>query len=251
MMSLASHPVVPLIMAPFLGSFLGTLVARLPAGRSVISGRSECDACHATLGSGDLIPIVSWICSLGRCRFCRTAIGVNYLLVELAALAVAVWASAETSGARLWATCALGWVLLALMMIDWKHFLLPDVLTLPLLAAGFGVTYWIEPESIIAHVIGAAGGYGCMRLVAVAYRFFRGRDGLGQGDAKLMAAAGAWMGWEALPSVLTIGCILALSGVLAGTLVGRPVQLEQRIPFGTYLAAGFWLIWLYGPLGTG
>jgi leader peptidase (prepilin peptidase)/N-methyltransferase len=106
----------------------------------------------------------------------------------------------------------------------------------------------VSPESITDHLIGAACGYAFILLTAAAYRRLRGHEGLGRGDAKLLAAAGAWVGWEALPSVLTVGCVFALSAVAAAILVGRSVRSDDRIPLGTYLAGGLWLVWLYGPL---
>jgi leader peptidase (prepilin peptidase)/N-methyltransferase len=152
----------------------------------------------------------------------------------------------------LWAVCCLGWALLALALIDARHFLLPDRLTLGLLAAGLlvalaGGRAW--PVRPLDGVLGAATGYLVLRLVGSAYRRSRGREGLGLGDAKLLAAAGAWTGWIGLPSVVLIAALAALAWVGADALIRRRrPQLGQRIAFGVFLALGTWLVVLYGPL---
>ena len=125
-----------LLLAPFIGSFLGTLIVRLPEGRPVLLDRSRCEACGQTLGARDLVPIFTWLLLKCRCRYCGAQLGVFYPLIELAALGVAVWALLTLPSQLVWPTAALGWALLALAVIDAKHFYLPDVLTLPLAPAG-------------------------------------------------------------------------------------------------------------------
>lgn len=130
--------------APFVGSFLGVLVRRLPKGQEVIFSRSACPHCAQRLSARDLIPFVSWSLSFGHCRFCGHSLGVFYPAIELAAVAIALWSASVLSGWQLWAACAFGWTLLALAVIDWSHFLLPDALTLPLVPAELLVAYWFE-----------------------------------------------------------------------------------------------------------
>ncbi len=136
-------------------------------------------------------PLLSWLALRGRCWHCAARIGIFYRLIELAALAVALWAAAVTSDGALLVTCLLGWTLLALAFIDWRHFLLPDALALPLAAAGLVVAYQLDRPNLVDHLLGVAAGCLFVMLVALIYRRFRGRDGIGQGDAKLLAAAGA------------------------------------------------------------
>ncbi|QLH39835.1 MAG: prepilin peptidase [Defluviicoccus sp.] len=109
------------------------LILRLPDGAPVVLDRSRCPKCRHVLGARDLIPLVSWIALHRRCRYCGVTVGWFYPGIELAALAIAVWAVTEVSGWLLWATCALGWTLLALAATDVRRMVLPDVLTLPLL----------------------------------------------------------------------------------------------------------------------
>ncbi len=130
---------LPVLVAPFVGSFLGLLIERLPAGGKVVFARSACPACDHPLGPLDLVPLFSWLASRGRCRYCGAAIAAIHPAIELAALGLAVWAAMVVSGWLLWASCALGWALLALSVIDWRHHTLPDPLTLPLLVGGLAV----------------------------------------------------------------------------------------------------------------
>jgi leader peptidase (prepilin peptidase)/N-methyltransferase len=238
-------------LAPFVGSFLGVLIRRLPAGLPVGNARSRCDLCATPLGARDLVPLASWLLARGRCRHCYAAIGEFYPLVELAALAVALWAGTLDVGAALWLDCLLGWGLLTLAWIDAEHLLLPDVLTLPLILAGLGAAWVLEWPPIVDAAAGAAVGYLAFRLVAFAYRRVRGRDGLGGGDAKLLAAAGAWLGWQALGDVV-LGA--ALGGILWFVATRPPARLDEQpvagpaeLPFGPALALAIWVVRLYGP----
>jgi leader peptidase (prepilin peptidase)/N-methyltransferase len=165
--------------------------------------------------------------------------------------AIAVWASTAMPLTMLLPiTLCLGWLLFVACVIDAFEFRLPDALTIPLIVLGLAVAAYLPSEKILPHVIGAAVGYGAFALFAWAYRKLRGRDGLGMGDAKLIAGGGAWLGWEALPSIVLIASIAGLVwyGVLAVTR-GR-AALAERMPFGVPLCFAIWIVWLYGPLTT-
>ena len=231
--------VLLLLASPAVGSFLGVLLERMPQGRSVVGGRSACAACGAALGWRDLVPLASFVALRGRCRHCGAPIPPALPALELAALAVAGVAAAVASGVALLATAVLGWTLLALAWLDARHLWLPDTLTLPLLAAGLAVVAWFDPAALPAHAAGAALGWGGLAALAALYRAARGRDGLGGGDAKLLGAAGAWLGIAALPLVLLLAAVAGLGYALAS---GR-----RRLAFGPFLAASFWLLWLLGP----
>jgi leader peptidase (prepilin peptidase)/N-methyltransferase len=184
----------------------------------------------------------------GRCRYCHEEIGYFPLAMEIAALGVAAWAATETSGWILAAGCLLGWWLLLLAVIDWRTFLLPDVLTLPLAVAGITVSYAIAPRALADHLIGAFAGFFAFAALAFVYSRVRKREGLGLGDAKLMGALGAWLSWQGLPSALLFGAFAGLAFVLARSAVRRRLKPSDPIPFGAFLALGGWLVWLYGPL---
>ncbi len=239
----------PVILGPFIGSFVLVTVLRYPGLDGVAFGRSACPACHAPIAARDLVPIVGWVLLKGRCRDCAAVIGWHYPAVEFAAAGIALWAATVASGWLLWVSCALGWTLLALSLIDLRCYRLPDFLTLPTLLAGLAVIAWVSPASLQDHVFGAALGYGALAGIGWLYRILRRREGLGLGDAKLLAAGGAWLSWQALPAIVLTAAALALTVVLAVHLLRRvPLSAATRVPFGPYLAAAIWLAWLYGPL---
>jgi leader peptidase (prepilin peptidase)/N-methyltransferase len=234
--------------APFIGSFLGTVIRRLPAARPIAWARSLCEHCGCRLMARDLVPLLSWALAKGRCRCCGRPIGWFYPAVELAALAVALFALAADGGGRIWLDCLLGWWLLALAWIDARCWLLPDALTLPLVLVGLVAAAAFASDALFARVLGAALGYSVLQAVAWLYKRLRGRDGLGGGDAKLLAAAGAWVGASALPSVVFVAAAAALAAALLLRLRGIRLAAHSALPFGPFLALALWLVWLFGPL---
>ncbi len=232
--------VLPLLAAPIVGSMLGVWVRRLPAGRPVAIDRSCCEACGHVLAARDLVPVISFVLQRGRCRYCGAPIAPAHLAIELAALLVPGTAAlVQPDPAWLWADCALGWGLLALGWIDWTHLRLPDVLTLPLLLAGLAATALLDRDMASDHALAAALGYAALRLLALGYRAWRGRDGLGEGDAKLLATAGAWVGLAGLGPVLLVA---AVAGVPVALLRGGRLRASTMIPFGTCLAVATWAV---------
>ncbi len=239
------------VAAPFVGSFLALLADRLPRGEPVLFLRSRCRNCRRGLGALELVPILSWLAQGGRCRGCNAKIGLEAPGIEIAAILVALWAAAATPGWLALATSGLGWTLLALSVIDMRHRILPDELTLPLVPAGLAVACAAPDASPAASLVGVLVGGGAAALVAVSYHRLRGREGLGWGDVKLFAASGAWVGWSPLPSLLLFAAGMALAVALALSLAGRSGRLHRasEVPFGPFIAGALWLTWLYGPLG--
>lgn len=240
----------PLLLSPFVGSFLGVLVRRLPRGEAVIFARSRCEGCGRALGPSELVPLLSYAVLCGRCRTCRGEIGAFHSAIETAAAGVAVWAAlAAADPAALWVNCALGWSLLVLVWIDWEHLRLPDAITLPLVPAGLFASAWLDAENTADHALAAVLGYTVFRAVSLLYHRMRGRDGLGQGDAKLAAAAGAWVGLDGLGPVVLIAALVGLTGVLLRAvrhLGGPEGTFGAPIPFGPCLASGIWVVRLHG-----
>jgi leader peptidase (prepilin peptidase)/N-methyltransferase len=201
-------------------------------------------------------PLAGWLAATVAKRFAGETLGRGWkTTIGLAAAGTIlfVWAWAVTpAGPVLLASLTLAWTLLTLAVVDVAAFRLPDTLTLPLCAAGL-LLAWLLPaaEGWPDHVAGSIVGYGCLALFAWGFRKLRGYDGLGMGDAKLMGAAGAWLGWRSLPSVLLIGCLGGLSWWLAVRFLTRRPIVEARIQFGAPLCMAIWIVWLYGPLQIG
>lgn len=237
------------VLGAIFGSFIANLVIRWPLGRSVIGGRSQCDACGKPLGVIELVPILSHLLQRGRCRACGAAIDRRHLIVEIAAVLIgasALFASPDLNGAS---GAVFGWFLLALAALDAEHFWLPDRLTLPLAviglvtgAAGLGVP-------LADRAIGAIAGFGLLAAVALGYRALRGREGLGWGDPKLLGAIGAWLGWQALPFVLLIASSLGLLALVSRRARGEAVLATTRVPLGALMAVAAWPLWML--IGSG
>ena len=165
-----------------------------------------------------------------------------------AAPIVPLWAMLAADGwTGILLSCLLGWWLLSLAILDIRHFILPDAMTLPLVPAGLIGTWMMSPTLLSDAILGAVAGFISFWLVRESYYRLRGREGLGFGDVKLMAGLGAWLGWQSLASVVLIAAI-------AGLAVTLPLALRRdqvaglRLPFGAYLSLGAWLVWLYGPV---
>ena len=232
------------VAGAIIGSFLATLILRWPQGRGVARGRSACDGCGRTLSVIDLIPLLSAVVQRGRCRTCGARIDPLHGRVEagcavIGALSIGMMPSLEGVGWTL-----LGWILLTLAILDWRHFWLPDALTMPLAFLGFTLGLWTTDVMLTDRVIGAVAGYGSLLGIALGYRALRGREGLGLGDAKLLGALGAWFGWQVLPFLLLIAASVGLAVML---LTGRARSATARVPLGSFLALAAlpaWLLWI-------
>jgi len=183
----------------------------------------------------------------------REATGGEPPATALVIVAVAVtflWVALRgpTAWPLLVASLALAWSLACLAAIDVTAYRLPDCLTLPLLAGGLIVAFLLPGRPMLGHLVGAVVGWGALAVVAWAFRRWRGVEGMGQGDAKLFGAAGAWLGWAALPSVMLIACAAAFLWVAARILRGGRAAARQRIAFGAPLSLAILAVWLEGPL---
>lgn len=233
------------VAGAIVGSFLATLILRWPAGRSVLWGRSACDGCGRMLGPLDLVPLASAVILRGHCRSCDTPIDPLHPAVEATCAVIGAVALGLLPEAGGFALATAGWLLLTLAILDWRHFWLPDALTLPLALLGLTVGEWATDLPLADRAIGAATGYAALLAIALGYRALRGREGLGLGDAKLLGALGAWLGWQALPFILLVAATIGLIAVLVAMLTGRSVSATTRLPFGTLLAlaaAPAWVI---------
>ena len=235
----------PLLAAPFVGSLLGVLIRRLPAGQPVALARSCCEGCGVVLEARDLVPLLSYAALRGRCRRCGVGIAPFHWHVEAAAALVPLSAmAAGLQGDVLWAVSGAGWVLLALAWIDAEWMILPDVLTLPLVLAGLTAVWWFAAEELADHAAAAGLGWLALWAVAAVYRRVRQRDGLGEGDAKLLAAIGAWVGLAGMADVLLGSALAGLAWAGLLRLRGRTMLATTALPFGPFLALAGWAVML-------
>ena len=267
-----SEPVLVLTVAVFglaIGSFLNVVIHRLPrmmenewkaqctelAGVEPVVGgprynllvpRSHCPHCNTPLRVADNIPLVSWLVLRGRCGHCGTRISARYPIVEaLTAALSAVVAYKFGFTATTLLALVLTWTLLALTFIDADTTLLPDDLTLPLLWLGLGANLVGTFVPLSDAVIGAIAGYLVLWSIYWLFKLTTGKEGMGYGDFKLLAALGAWMGWKALlPIVLLSSLVGAVVGIVLIVLARRGREIP--IPFGPYLAAAGFIVLLAG-----
>jgi leader peptidase (prepilin peptidase)/N-methyltransferase len=219
-----------------LGSFIGALTWRWPRDISIARGRSCCDSCGVPLSPLDLVPLLGRLLQQGRCRHCGARIPLRHTGIEIAAALVAGLALWLVPGLPGLALAAFGLLLLALAILDAEHFWLPDALTLPLLALGLA----FGPPPLADRLWGAALGFASLWFIAQAYRRLRGREGMGGGDPRLLAAIGAWMGWMMLPFVLLAASLFGLAFAALDRLLGRPVAADTALPLGTLMALAAW-----------
>jgi leader peptidase (prepilin peptidase)/N-methyltransferase len=266
-------PVVATVFAAVaglcVGSFLNVVIHRLPKmlergweaqcaelrGETVPSAeaynlvvpRSACPKCGAPITALQNIPVVSWIALGGKCAGCRTPISGRYPAVEILGgllAAAAIWRFGPTVQGV--AACGLLWSLLALTMIDFDTQLLPDGITLPLMWGGLIVNLWSTFAPLHDAVIGAIAGYLSLWSIYWLFKLIRGKEGMGYGDFKLLAALGAWLGWPMiLPIVLGASVIGAVVGIVMK--VSGALREGRYVPFGPFLAGSGIVVMLSGP----
>ena len=264
----AATGLLGLLLGLVVGSFLNVVIIRLPPRLAyqwqpaeavsdpsqvsakpppgIVLGRSHCPKCNHVIRWWENIPVLGFLILRGRCSSCQAQISIRYPTVEAftaAVTLVVMWRFGVSS--VLVPALIFSWTLIALTFIDVDHFLLPDVMTLPLLWLGLLVNLAGGFCDIHSAVIGAVAGYLSLWFVYHLYRFITGRTGFGHGDFKLLATLGAWLGWQMLPLVIllasVVGAAVGISMITAGRLNSR-----QPLPFGPYLAGAGFIAMLFG-----
>lgn len=232
------------------GSFLNVVIYRGPvmwkladgeARGNFVGPRSYCPACKTTLAATSLIPIVSYLVQRGRCAACGAKISARYPLVEsLGALSALISVIAFGLTPAAFFAALFGFALIALAFIDAETGYLPDAITLPLIAIGLAANGFETFVPLRDAVIGAGAGFLIFWAISAAYERLRGKEGLGLGDAKLLAAIGAFGGWMMLPVVVFVAALGTLAALGIGALRGGGMARDQPVAFGPGLcAAGF------------
>jgi leader peptidase (prepilin peptidase) / N-methyltransferase len=227
------------------GSFYNVLIHRLPAQESIVRPGSHCPRCSHPISFYDNIPLISYAILRGKCRSCGERISVRYPLVEgvTGALALLLFLRGGLAS-QFFIDCILVSLLIIITFIDLDTYTIPDVLSVPGMVVGFALSFFALRVTWLDSLIGILLGGGAFYLIAVAFEYFRHKEGLGGGDIKLLAMIGAFLGWPGV--VLTV-----LAASLIGTVVGVVVMwrsrkgLDTRIPFGPFLACGsvLYLFW--------
>ena len=220
-----------------IGSFLNVCIYRLPLKQSIVWPASRCPSCERPLAWYENVPVVAWLALGGRCRTCHTSISVMYPIVELVTGALFV------GGYLLYGVTPLGFVRIAfgcamivLFVIDLKHHILPNIITVTGVPIGLALSLFLPPgwmESLIGLVLGG----GVLFVIGEAYYRLRGIDGLGMGDVKMLAMIGAFLGWRlTLVTLIFASFAGALTGV--ALLVSGRGGMKAALPFGSFLAVG-------------
>jgi len=224
-----------------------------PAPYNLLIPRSCCPHCGHRISAIENIPLLSWLFLRGRCASCGSRISAQYPLIELftglMTLAIALRFGGSWQTLFAWGFV---WVLIAAAIIDLKTTLLPDVLTLPLMWAGILIA-WLGIGTTVSledAVMGAIAGYMVLWLLYWSFKLLTGKEGMGFGDFKLLAALGAWLGWQLLPVVVLLSSLVGAVIGIAMILL-RDHDRRIPIPFGPYLAAAGLLAYFYGDTITG
>ncbi|MDH3374991.1 MAG: A24 family peptidase [Gammaproteobacteria bacterium] len=226
----------------------------LPSGRfNLVVPRSRCPSCGKPITAWQNIPVLSYLLLGAQCANCQKSISVRYPLVEMLTAALAAMCAWHFGfGWEALMAIGLTCVLVAISLIDVDHQLIPDSIVYPLLWVGLAMsllhplegaeTLFVSPQRAI---VGALAGYLSLWSVYQLFKLVTGKEGMGHGDFKLLAALGAWLGWQALPTIILMSAVVgAIIGISMIVFRGRDRQLP--IPFGPYLAAAGWITMLYG-----
>lgn len=213
---------------------------------SLSSPGSQCPGCGSPIRPWHNIPVLSWLWLRGRCSYCQIAISIRYPLTELAtALLSAAVAWHFGFGAQAASALVLIWMLVALTGIDIDTQLLPDTITLPLLWIGLGVNLFDIWTPLSSAVLGAMLGYGSLWSVYWLFKLVTGKEGMGYGDFKLLAALGAWFGWQAIPMMILLSSFVGAALGIA-ILVAKQQGRDTPMPFGPYLVGAGLLTLFFG-----
>ena len=212
----------------------------------IVFSRSRCTKCGHSIRASENIPLLSYIMLGGKCSSCKARISPRYPLIELGTavlFALTIW----HFGLNLQGLTALLLTafLIALAGIDTDHQLLPDNMTLPLMWAGILISFWSVHTDLASSVIGAIAGYLVLWSIYHLFRLLTGKEGMGYGDFKLLAALGAWMGWQVLPLIILLSSVVG--AVVGLTLMGTgKLKRDKPMPFGPFIAAAGWIALIWG-----
>ena len=230
-----------IIIGGLWGSFANVCIIRLPEDKGVVSGRSNCPKCKKQINWHDNIPIISYFILNGKCRKCKKPISFQYVVVELLSIVsfVTIYLIYGFSFTTL-LLIILSLAFIIIFFIDLKHFIIPDVITFPLMALGFIKSFIPNLDPLFPYyvlsLIGGIFGYGIIWGIIFFYKQVKKKEGMGLGDAKLLAVIGFWFGLDAVPFIIFLSSTIALISV-APDLIKKSKKMSTQIPFGPYIIA--------------
>ena len=232
-----------IILGGIWGSFANVCIHRIPINQSVAVKRSYCPSCKSKIKWFDNIPLISFILLGGKCRECKVIINKIYFTVELLSILsfLFIYNFYGLTITSLW-LAILSIFFIIIFFIDLKHYIIPNVLTFPLMIVGFIKSF--DPNlntniipNYLNSLIGGFTGYLIIWSIIYLYKKFRNKEGMGLGDAKLLAAIGFWFGWISIPFVIFTSSVVALLFVIP-SLIKKSVKMSSQIPFGPYIIIG-------------
>lgn len=231
-----------IILGGLWGSFANVCIVRLPKDKGVVAGRSSCPKCKKEILWYDNIPIISFFLLQGKCRKCKKDISFQYVVVELLSI-ISFLSIYYLYGLSLTTLLLiiLSLAFIIIFFIDLKHFIIPDVITYPMMVLGFLKSFdpnlnEIFPNYIFS-LIGGIFGYGIIWSIIYFYKQVKKKDGMGLGDAKLLAVIGFWFGLDAIPFIIFLSSTTALLSVVPD-LIKKTKKLSTQIPFGPFIIIG-------------
>ena len=237
------------ILGSLWGSFANVCIYRLPLKGGVVKGRSFCPKCKKKILWYENIPILSYFILGGKCSKCKKKISTQYLIVEAISI-ISFLIIYYLFGISLTTILLIILFLsfLIIFFIDLKHYIIPDVLTFPMMALGFFKSF--DPNlspifpNYINSLLGGIIGYGIIWLLIIFYKKIRNKEGMGLGDAKLLAVIGFWFGWISIPFVIFLSSVTALI-IVTPDLLKKSKKLTSEIPFGSYIITGTFIYLLF------
>ena len=228
-----------IVLGALWGSFANVCIYRLPLENGVVSGRSFCPNCTNLITWKDNIPIISFLFLKGKCRYCNKKISSQYVLVETISILfflIIYFLYGFSITTLLLLILSLNFLII--FFIDFKHYIIPNVLTFSMMFLGFVKSFVPDLHPMFPNylnsLIGGIFGYGIIWSIIFFYKQVRKKEGMGLGDAKLLSAIGFWFGWFSIPFVIFLSSIIALLSV-APSLINKSRKFSSQIPFGPYI----------------
>lgn len=233
-----------------IGSFLNVVVYRLPKNESIIFPSSHCPFCNHKISWYDNIPLLSFLLLKGRCRYCKKRISFQYPVVELiSGIILPLSFFLYGFSLKFFATFLFLYLLVPLFLIDMRHRVIPDKITIPGIIAGFAFSFFLKSFQWFESLLGIAVGGGILLLTAVVGRWILKKEAMGMGDVMLFMMVGAFLGWQRI--LLTLILASFLGSIIGGIIVAQKKKKDRVVPFGPFITIAAAISYFWGNLLIG